>query len=251
MQLWEAGHDPGLHVQRGRQPRRSTRPRREEAPPGRQLRLALAPTRVRSGAGPILRPMEPAAAPVLREGLKVQTPWVTAFLKDPYPIRPAVDLRMPRVPFRLRTTTRSRGGNDRARELLRSRRGRGLPLTSTSPSATETTWPRRKAKHTDYLGSGLEAMTKGACVNCHAIGQFKPTGGAQVGQRTRPAASSDPGSRPGISKNGWRTRNGCFPLRRCRRTSRREAPPSFRPNRRSRSRITRVDLVKSVARWRF
>jgi len=37
--------------------------------------------------------------PLLREGKKVQTPWLTGFLKDPYPIRPAANLRMPRFHF--------------------------------------------------------------------------------------------------------------------------------------------------------
>src|SRR5206468_12710911 len=37
--------------------------------------------------------------PLVREGNKVQTPWLTSFLKDPYPIRPAVNLRMPRFHF--------------------------------------------------------------------------------------------------------------------------------------------------------
>jgi hypothetical protein len=37
-----------------------------------------------------------------------------------------------------------------------------------------------EAKHPNYLGAGWQLMTKGACVQCHAIGQFKPTGGAQV-----------------------------------------------------------------------
>src|SRR5262249_31950509 len=37
--------------------------------------------------------------PLIREGNKVQTPWLTAFLKDPYAIRPAVSLRMPRFHF--------------------------------------------------------------------------------------------------------------------------------------------------------
>ena len=37
--------------------------------------------------------------PLLREGHKVQTPWLTAFLKDPYPIRPAAQLRMPKFHY--------------------------------------------------------------------------------------------------------------------------------------------------------
>ena len=37
--------------------------------------------------------------PLLREGNKVQTPWLTAFLHDPHMIRPAAQLRMPRFHF--------------------------------------------------------------------------------------------------------------------------------------------------------
>ena len=35
----------------------------------------------------------------MREGNKVQTPWLTAFLKDPHMIRPAAQLRMPRFHY--------------------------------------------------------------------------------------------------------------------------------------------------------
>src|SRR5262249_27460136 len=37
--------------------------------------------------------------PLLREGNKVQTPWLSSFLKAPHAVRPAVQLRMPRFHY--------------------------------------------------------------------------------------------------------------------------------------------------------
>ena len=36
---------------------------------------------------------------------------------------------------------------------------------------------RLEAKRPDYLNAGWLLMTKGLCVQCHAIGANKPTGG--------------------------------------------------------------------------
>jgi mono/diheme cytochrome c family protein len=116
--------------------------------------------------------------PLIREGMKVQTPWLTSFLKDPYPIRPAANLRMPRFhfgksdelvaaePTGLADYFAARDGAEFPYQLIREREQEYLS--------------KREAQHPDYLGAGWQLMTKGACVQCHAIGQFKPTGGDQV-----------------------------------------------------------------------
>ena len=68
--------------------------------------------------------------------------------------------------------------------------------TSRSPSRTRATSPSANKAHPDYLGAGWPMMTNKAspCLQCHAIGQFKPTGGAAVvnGPDLRQVASAVP-----------------------------------------------------------
>ena len=66
--------------------------------------------------------------PLLREGNKVQTPWLTAFLKDPHMIRPAAQLRMPRFHFGKSETIPSHGDRGAGQLLRRARSGR-VPLS--------------------------------------------------------------------------------------------------------------------------
>ena len=116
--------------------------------------------------------------PLLREGNKVQTPWVTAFLKDPYAIRPAVNLRMPRFHFG-RTPQAAPVEMTGLANFFAANDGAEFPYPSI-PQRDRSYLAAQEAKHPDYLGAGWQLMTKGACIQCHAIGQFKPTGGAQV-----------------------------------------------------------------------
>jgi cbb3-type cytochrome oxidase cytochrome c subunit/peptidoglycan hydrolase CwlO-like protein len=135
--------------------------------------------------------------PLIREGNKVQTPWLTSFLKDPYPIRPAVQLRMPR--FHYGSTLEEQGGSaasetagaaskaqaeaqGEVRDLANffaARDGAEFPYQDI-PERERAYLSEREAKHADYLDGGWTIITKGLCVQCHAIGQYKPTGGAAV-----------------------------------------------------------------------
>jgi cbb3-type cytochrome oxidase cytochrome c subunit len=141
--------------------------------------------------------------PLLREGLKVQTPWLTSFLKDPYAIRPAANLRMPR--FHYGATTEAifvaAGAKPPTETELDARRrkvqadiqtetrdlanffaardGAEFPYQDI-PERERGYLAEREQAHADYLGGGWAIMTKGLCIQCHAIGQFKPTGGADV-----------------------------------------------------------------------
>jgi cbb3-type cytochrome oxidase cytochrome c subunit len=118
--------------------------------------------------------------PLLREGNKVQTPWLTAFLRDPYPIRPAAQLRMPRFHY-------GRPGQSPAKETeeaanyFAARDRAEFPYQSIEERTPSYLGARDQA-HPNYLGAGWEMMTyKGSpCLQCHAIGQHKPTGGEQV-----------------------------------------------------------------------
>ncbi|HEV3164487.1 MAG TPA: c-type cytochrome [Isosphaeraceae bacterium] len=112
--------------------------------------------------------------PLIREGLKVQTPWLTGFLKDPAPIRPAVNLRMPRFHFaQIDNETRDLANYFPARD------GAQFPYQSI-PERDQEYLTKLEAEHPSYLSAGWNTITKGACIQCHAIGQYKPTGGAQV-----------------------------------------------------------------------
>ncbi|MFO0909274.1 MAG: c-type cytochrome [Isosphaeraceae bacterium] len=118
--------------------------------------------------------------PLLREGKKVQTPWLTGFLKEPYPIRPAVNLRMPR--FHYQTADDSASDETSAlANYFAAVDNTEFPYQSI-PQRTDAYLATREAKHSGYLSSGWSMMTaKGSpCLACHAIGQFKPTGGDQV-----------------------------------------------------------------------
>jgi cbb3-type cytochrome oxidase cytochrome c subunit len=118
--------------------------------------------------------------PLVREGNKVQTPWLASFIKDPRLIRPAALLRMPRFHFGASAAIPSRETEELA-NYFAARDGAEFPYQSIAqqnPSYLD----ERKSAHKDYLGSGWQMMTNktSPCLQCHAIGQFKPTGGAEV-----------------------------------------------------------------------
>ncbi|AGA26197.1 c-type cytochrome [Singulisphaera acidiphila] len=131
--------------------------------------------------------------PLLREGLKVQTPWLTSFLNDPYAIRPAVNLRMPKFHFG-KSEALAAGETAGLANFFAARDGAEFPYQPIA-EREQGYLAKLEAEHPDYLGAGWDLMAKGACIQCHALGQFKPTGGAevvngpdlrQVGTRFRP-----------------------------------------------------------------
>jgi hypothetical protein len=118
--------------------------------------------------------------PLVREGNKVQTPWLTSFFKDPYPIRPAVNLRMPRFHFAVADDS---AGDETAglANYFAARDGAEFPYQSV-PERTQSYLAERESKHQGYLSAGWTMMSAKAspCLSCHAIGQSMPTGGQQV-----------------------------------------------------------------------
>jgi cbb3-type cytochrome oxidase cytochrome c subunit len=139
--------------------------------------------------------------PLLREGKKVQTPWLTAFLKDPYPIRPAANLRMPKFHLGNVVEPVSGGAKPLSSEQFDSQKKRAHEAVQKEASELANYFaavdgaefpyqsiPERdrdylasaEAKHADYLGGGWTIITKGLCVGCHTIGQFKAAGGENV-----------------------------------------------------------------------
>jgi hypothetical protein len=116
--------------------------------------------------------------PLIREGTKVQTPWLTAFLKDPYPIRPAAQLRMPRFHYSKLDDVSPHDTRELANYFPASD-GADFPYQPI-PEREQDYLAKLEKDHPGYLGAGWQLMTKGACVQCHAIGQHQPTGGAEV-----------------------------------------------------------------------
>ena len=118
--------------------------------------------------------------PLLREGNKVQTPWLTAFLKDPYAIRPAAQLRMPRFHYGKSEETAAQETGELANYFAARDRAE-FPyqlIAERTPNYLE----KQEKPHPNYLNAGWEMMTaKGSpCLQCHAIGSNKPTGGEGV-----------------------------------------------------------------------
>ena len=116
--------------------------------------------------------------PLLREGSKVQTPWLTGFLKAPYPIRPAVNLRMPRFHYG-KTDDLAPKETENIANYFAAVDGKDFPYQLIS-ERDHSYLATKEAEHPGWLNGGWQVMTKGACIQCHAIGQYKPTGGAQV-----------------------------------------------------------------------
>ena len=118
--------------------------------------------------------------PLVREGVKVQTPWLALFLRDPYAVRPATQLRMPRFHYGKAMETPTRETEDLA-DYFAARDGAEFPY-QTIPQQQVNYIADRDRIHPDYLGAGWSMMANKAspCIQCHAIGQYKPTGGDQV-----------------------------------------------------------------------
>jgi mono/diheme cytochrome c family protein len=118
--------------------------------------------------------------PLLREGKKVQTPWLTSFLKDPYPLRPAVQLRMPR--FRYGKTEQAAARETEGVANFFAARDRAEFPYQLIPERSPSYLEARERAHPNYLGAGWDMMANktSPCLQCHAIGQFKPTGGEAV-----------------------------------------------------------------------
>jgi cbb3-type cytochrome oxidase cytochrome c subunit len=125
--------------------------------------------------------------PLVGEGKKVQTRWLHDFLLEPYPIRPAVVLRMPKF---------NMSSNDATAlvDFFAARDDASAPYefdarTSGDYLTTE------EAKHRNRLVDALKIVTdNNYCVKCHLVGDFTPAGSTKtmgpqldrVNERLRP-----------------------------------------------------------------
>jgi hypothetical protein len=125
--------------------------------------------------------------PLVNEGNKVQTQWLHDFLLNPYPIRPAVVLRMPR--FNMSSEEASQLANYFA--AVDDAQYPYLVDHRTDPSYLA----RQDAEHAHRFEDALKVITGNEfCVKCHKVGDFVPAGSPaalapnldRVYQRLRP-----------------------------------------------------------------
>ena len=178
--------------------------------------------------------------PLLREGTKVQTPWLTGFLKDPHMIRPAAQLRMPRFHYGKSDQVPSRETAELA-NYFAARDRTEFPY-QTIPEQNSSYLAERNKAHADYLGAGWQMMTNKAspCLQCHAHRPVQAERWRPGRQRSRPARGRTPVPPRLSHRAGSPTRAGSFLLRRCPRTS--------HPMERSRSWCPRRSRINRL-RW--
>lgn len=107
--------------------------------------------------------------PLVGEGRKVQTGWLHEFLLDPYPIRPAVVLRMPRFNM----------SSDDARRLVNYFAAMDeveYPFEF-DPRRQDSYLAQADAHHPGRLEDAMKVVTNGNyCIKCHLLGDFVPDG---------------------------------------------------------------------------
>jgi hypothetical protein len=125
--------------------------------------------------------------PLIGEGKKVQTKWLHDFLLEPYAIRPAVVLRMPK--FNMSSPEASQLVN-----FFAARDDAPAPYEFDARTSSDylTT---AEMQHHNRLSDALKVVTSNDyCVKCHFVGDFKPQGGEKtlgpqldrVSERMRP-----------------------------------------------------------------
>lgn len=107
--------------------------------------------------------------PLIGEGAKVQTEWLHNFLLNPYPIRPAVALRMPR--FNMSSAEASTLANYFAAVD-------GVPYPYHEDHRTDSAYlAEQDAKNPKRLPDAMQLVTSNKyCVQCHLLGDYTPPG---------------------------------------------------------------------------
>lgn len=110
-----------------------------------------------------------APPPLIREGEKVQTPWLYRFLRDPVSIRPGVALRMPKFNFRA-------GDVETLANYFAAADNKPFPYVEI-PERESGYLAEMEGAHPKYLESGWNLITnKELCVKCHPVGGIRPSG---------------------------------------------------------------------------
>lgn len=117
--------------------------------------------------------------PLIREGEKVQTPWLAKFLEDPRAIRPAVQLRMPKYHYG------TKAGGARETDILANYfaavDGAEFPY-QTIPNQQQGFLAAQERAHPGRLDAAWSVMAHqgSPCLQCHAIGASTPDGGEEA-----------------------------------------------------------------------
>ena len=114
--------------------------------------------------------------PLVGQGAKVQPDWLHSFLLDPYPIRPAAFLRMPK--FNMSSTEATHLVN-----YFAAREGMEYPFEfdprtrSTHLAAAEDEFQQSSGSGMSRLDQAMRIVTNGNyCVKCHPVGGYEPEG---------------------------------------------------------------------------
>jgi cytochrome c551/c552 len=111
--------------------------------------------------------------PLVGEGLKVQSDWLHEFLLDPYPIRPAAVLRMPKFNMT----------SDEASALVNyfaASDNVEYPY-SLDPRTQESYLASEETRFPGRLDDALSIVTNGNyCVKCHLLGDYAPPGSVKA-----------------------------------------------------------------------
>lgn len=125
--------------------------------------------------------------PLVHEGRKVQSNWLHSFLLDPYPIRPATVLRMPKFNM----------SSEEATKLVNyfaAVEKADYPYNY-DPRTSESHLAAAEERHPHRLTDALKIVTDNSyCVKCHLVGDFVPQNSdrakgpqlARVYERMRP-----------------------------------------------------------------
>jgi hypothetical protein len=107
--------------------------------------------------------------PLHGEGRKVQTDWLHNFLLDPYPIRPAVVLRMPKFNMSPHEATQ-------LVNYFAAIDDAGYPYDF-DPRTRESHLAAEDARYPNRLADALKVVVDGNyCVKCHLLGDYNPPG---------------------------------------------------------------------------
>src|SRR5262249_53737142 len=132
--------------------------------------------------------------PLTNEGSKVQTAWLHDFLLDPYPIRPAVFLRMPKFNMSSSEATilanyfaavdgtefpyTYSSSRDRARlSALESEYAKQSSSATTSAGGSGAAKSSEAPAGMQRLDDAMKIVVNGNfCVKCHLVADFSPAG---------------------------------------------------------------------------
>ncbi len=145
--------------------------------------------------------------PLVGEGQKVQTRWLHDFLLDPYPIRPAVVLRMPK--FNMNAAESST-----LVDFFAARDDAPAPYEFDSRTSSDYL-SAAELVHPNRLTDALKVVTdNNYCVKCHLIGEYNPPGSPRTKARNWRRCTS--GCVPTTCIAGWAIRNDFCPTLACR-----------------------------------